>query len=698
MAPGKDHLDIMRSPKFSAVVFALTCAMLSPVARADEGMWLFNQFPKDLVEKKYGYQVSGEFLEMLRTATVRITQGTASFVSGEGLLFTNHHVGADCVQKLSSAQHDYFGNGFYAATPADEKTCPDTEVRVLLKIEDVTAKVRGAATAAMGGAEANRARKNAMSRIEKECAASTGQTCDVVSFYSGGQYHLYQYKKYTDIRLVFAPEADVAAFGGDPDNYTYPRYCLDFALFRVYENGQPIHPVRYFKWSHEGVKEGDLIFVPGNPGTTGRLLTMAELEFSRDYRYPLWLRQLKSSIRSTEVYGARDGEAARVARDSLFSQQNSFKRYDGFMTGLKDGSLMSRKREEEQALRAGVARDPKLAAEFTRAWDEIAAVYQDYRAFYKPHMLLETRAARTSDLFVIARQVLRYAEETAKPDDKRLREYVTASLPIVERAMYSTAPIEDSLEIVMLADYLRCIQQELGSENPVVSEALGGQTWDEAARRFVTTSKLKDVAERKRLATSLESVRASEDGMIRLARILDKPARLYRQRYEDEVEARLTAAAPKIARARFAVRGTADYPDATFTLRLTFGAVRGYKNAAGAQVPFTTTFDGLYKRATGQDPFKLPARWLKGKSALRLTTPFNFVTTADTHGGNSGSPTLNTKGEVVGILFDGNIEGLPNNFVFTDQQARSVHVSSQGILEALRKIYRADRIVKELGK
>lgn len=676
----------------------LAWTMLASVARADEGMWLFNQFPKDAVAKKYGFQVTDEFLETMRTATVRITQGTASFVSADGLLFTNHHVGADCIQKLSSAQHDYFGNGFYAATQSDERTCPDTEVRVLLKIEDVTAKVQGAATPEMSGAQANRARKNAMTRIEKECAASTGQTCDVVSFYSGGQYHLYQYKKYTDIRLVFAPEADIAAFGGDPDNYTYPRYCLDFALFRVYENGKPIRPARYFKWSREGVKEGDLIFVPGNPGTTGRLLTVAELEFSRDQRYPLWLRQLKSSIRATEVYGASSAEAARVARDSLFSQQNSYKRYDGFMAGLKDVPLMDRKRKEEQELRAAVARDPKLAADYGRAWNEIAAAYQNYRAFYKPHMLLESRAARTSDLFGIARQVLRYAEETGKPDDKRLREYVTANLPVVERAMYSTAPIEDSLEIAMLADYLRTIQQELGTENPVVSEALGGKTPEEAARHYVSTSKLKDVAERKRLAASREAVRASQDGMIQLARILDKPARLYRQRYEDEVEATLTAAAPKIARARFAVRGTGDYPDATFTLRLTFGGVRGYKNAAGQQVPFTTTFEGLYKRATGQDPFKLPARWVKSKSALRLNTPFNFVTTADTHGGNSGSPTVNDKGEVVGILFDGNLEGLPNNFVFTDEQARSVHVSSQGILEALRKIYRADRIVKELGK
>jgi len=349
-------------------------------------------------------------------------------------------------------------------------------------------------------------------------------------------------------------------------------------------------------------------------------------------------------------------------------------------------------------LREAVARDPKLAAEYGRVWDQIAAVFQDYRAFFKPHTLLEARAARTSDLFTIARQVLRYAEETAKPEDKRLREFVTANLPIVESSMYSTAPIEDSMQIAMLADYLRVLQQELGSENPVVAEALGGKTPEQAARHYVSTSKLKDVAERKRLAASVDAVRASSDGMIQLARILDKPARLYRQRYEDEVEAVLTAAAPKIARARFAVRGETDYPDATFTLRLTFGGVRAYKNAAGAAVPLATTFDGLYKRATGKDPFKLPERWVKSKSALRLNTPFNFVSTADTHGGNSGSPTLNSKGELVGILFDGNLEGLPNNFVFTDESARSIHVSGLGIIEALRKVYHADRVVKELTK
>lgn len=688
----------MKNSKVLLIASCLACTVLVPLARADEGMWLFNRFPKPLVEKRYGYNVSDEFLETLRTATVRITHGTASFVSADGLLFTNHHVGADCVQKLSSAQHDYFGNGFYAATPAEERTCPDTEVRVLLKIEDVTAKVQAAVQPSMSGPQANRARKNAMTGIEKQCAASTANTCDVVSFYSGGQYHLYQYKKYTDIRLVFAPEADIAAFGGDPDNYTYPRYCLDFALFRVYEDGKPIRPVRYFKWSSQGVKEGDLIFVPGNPGSTGRLLTVAELEFSRDYRYPLWLRQLRSSIRATEVYGSASSEATRVARDSLFSQQNSFKRFDGFLTGLKDDKLMEQKRKEETQLREAVARDPKLAAEYGRVWDEIAGVHQDYRAFFKPHMLLEARAARTSELFGIARQVLRFAEESAKPDDKRLREYVTANLAIVERAMYSPAPIDDSFEIAMLADYLRSLQQELGGENPVVSEALGGRSPEAAAKHYVSTSKLKDVAERKLLAKSVDAVRSSRDGMIQLARILDRPARLYRQRYEDEIEARLTAAAPKIARARFAVRGAADYPDATFTLRLTFGGVRGYKNAAGQAVPFNTTFDGLYKRATGKEPFKLPASWVRRKPALRLDTPFNFVSTADTHGGNSGSPTLNTKGEVVGILFDGNLEGLPNNFVFTDEQARSIHVSSQGILEALRKVYRADRVVNELRR
>ncbi|MGE5645621.1 MAG: S46 family peptidase [Acidobacteriota bacterium] len=660
---------------------------------ADEGMWLFNQFPKQLVEKKYGFEVTDAFLDHLRLGSVRFNNGgSGSFISPNGLLFTNHHVGADCIQKVSSAQHDYMANGFYARTEGEERACPDLEVNVLLRIEDVTKQVKGAAKPGSAGAEANRARKGEMSRLEKACAARTGHRCDVVTLYSGGEYHLYEYRKYTDVRLVFAPESDIAAFGGDPDNFTYPRYCLDFALFRAYENGKPAQVKDWLRWSAAGVKDGELTFVSGNPGTTGRLATYAELEFFRDDSYPLVHERLASLIARLEAYGAESAENKRVAHESLLMAQNSYKAYTGFLSGLRDPALMNGKRESEAKLRAVIDADPAKRKEYGSAWDNIAQAYAQYRGFYKRYWLFDRSATLGSDLMQIARDVVRYSEETRKPNERRLREFADSNLPAVEQEMYSPAPITDSLEIVALTDYFAFLEKQLGADDPVVKQVLNGQSPAAAAQNYVSTSKLKDVAERKRLSKDAKAVAASEDGMIRLARILDVPARRYRKEYEDQVESVLAANKAKIAQARFAAFGSNEYPDATFTLRLSYGPVAGYD-----AVPYATTFEGLYKRATGTDPYKLPKRWLDAKSSLDLSTPFDFVTTNDTHGGNSGSPTVNTKNEVVGILFDGNIESLPNRFVYTDERARSVHVASQAIVEALRKVYKADRLVKELG-
>ncbi|HOL70496.1 MAG TPA: S46 family peptidase [Bryobacteraceae bacterium] len=665
---------------------------------ADEGLWLFNNFPKELVAKRYGYQVTDAFLDHLRLSSVRFNNGgSGSFVSPRGLLFTNHHVGSECIQKLSSAEHDYMANGFLAETEADEQKCPDLEVNVLLKMEDVTARVKGAAKPGATAAEANEQRKAEISRIESECNAKTGNRCDVVTLYSGGEYHLYQYKKYTDVRLVFAPEVDIAAFGGDPDNFTYPRYCLDFAFFRAYENGKPAQPPDYLRWSREGVKDNELVFVSGHPGTTGRLSTVAELEFARDVSYPLVLARLKSLINTLQAYSNQSEENRRAARDNLFSQQNAFKAYSGFLSGLRDPALMAQKKKQEAALRAAIDRDPEKKKEFGNSWTEVAAAYKIYRSLYKPFFLLERNATHGSDLFAIARDVLRYSEETRKPNERRLREFTDTSLPALEQRMYSPAPIVPSMEIAVIADYLSFLRKELGANDPTVRALLNNRTPAEAAAAYVNSSKLIDVEERKRLANDPEAVKNSTDGMIVLARILDGPARRYRKEYEDRIEAVLVSSAGKIALARFAAYGANEYPDATFTLRLTFARVAGYRNKAGQPVPYATTFAGLYPRATGKEPYKLPPRWIKMKSAINLDTPFNFVSTADTHGGNSGSPTVNGKGEIVGILFDGNIESLPNRFVFTDQQARSVHVASQGIVEALRNVYHARRLLAEIG-
>jgi hypothetical protein len=657
---------------------------------ADEGMWLFNQPPRERIRKAHRFELTDAFLDHLRLGSVRFNNGgSGSFVSADGLLFTNHHVGADCIQKVSSAQNDYMAGGFYAASPADEKSCPDLEINVLLSTEDVTARVNAGVDAKLPAAEAGRLRRGNMSTLEKECATKTGNRCDVVTLFSGGQYHLYQYKRYTDIRLVFAPEHEAAAFGGDPDNFTFPRYCLDMAFFRAYENGKAAKPARYLRWSREGVKEGELTFVSGHPGATGRLLTMAQLEFSRDESYPLVHRRVEALVAALRRFSSGNAENKRVARENLQYVENSLKAYTGFLLGLRDPELMRRKKEEEQKLRAAVDSNPALQREFGAVWDEVAAAYAEYRKFYKRYWLLETAPSQGSELFSIARHVVRLAEEKTKPNEQRLREYRDSNLPSIEQAMYSTAPLSDAMETVVLAEYLRFLQQELGASDPVVKTLLDGRTPPEAAKSYVSASKLKDVAARKNPDP--------KDGMLLLVRRLDGPAREMRKQYEDQVESVLTTSAGRIAQARYRISGSDDYPDATFTLRLAYGPVKGYRDPKGNPVPYATVLDGLFRRATGVEPFRLPQRWLDAKPRLNLKTPYNFVTTADTHGGNSGSPTVNSKGEVVGIVFDGNIESLPDRFVYTDERARTIHVASQGIIEVLRKVFRADRVVKELG-
>jgi hypothetical protein len=674
-------------------IFPLLLAGLTSTLPADEGMWLLNRFPKDLVLKKYKFQVTDEFLRKLQLGSVRFNSGgSGSFVSEDGLMFTNHHVGSDCIQKVSTAEHNYMANGFMAASRADEKACPDLEVNVLLSMEDVTSKVQAAKD--LPAAEANRARLASIARIEKECADKTGNRCDVVPLFSGGQFHLYQYKKWTDVRLVFAPEEDIAAFGGDPDNFNYPRYCLDFAFFRAYENGKPVKSSNYFKWSKTGARDKELTFVPGNPGSTGRLATMTELEFYRDYVYPLTIEQNERFVKALLKFGETGEEHKRVARDPLLMFQNSVKARKGFESGLLDKGLMDRKRAEEAKLRAAVKDDPAKQKQFGAIWEQVATAYAEFAKIFTPYTLIEQRVAIGSDLLRIAREIVRYAEEKKKPNGQRLREYTDSALPAREQEMFSAAPISNAVEIVMLAETFKLWVDKLGANFPVVAAVLKGRTPLQAAEYYVNNSHIgKDIELRKKLAAGGKS----DDSMIELARIVDAAGRQYRKQYEDMVEAVLTGSASKIAQARYAIYGANEYPDATFTMRVTYGDVRGYKGLDGKLVPWATDFAGLYKRATGVEPYKLPQRWLDAKSKIALKTPFNFVTTTDTHGGNSGSPTLDTKGEIVGILFDGNIEGLPNRFVFTDAQARSVHVASQGIIEALRKVYGANAVLKELG-
>ena len=682
----------------------LLCALLfgvafSSLSRADEGMWLFNAFPTAKVQKKYGFAPTQQWLDHVRLSSVRFNVGSGSFVSADGLTFTNHHVAADCIQQLSTKGKDYLKSGFYARTQAEEFKCPDLELDQLVDIEDVTAKVKSAVKPGMSTAEAGQAQRSAMSALEKDCATATGLRCDVITFYSGEVYNLYKYKKYTDVRLVFAPEFDAAFFGGDPDNFTFPRYDLDITFFRVYENDKPVHPENYLRWSKTGVKDGDLVFVPGNPGTTGRLRTKAQLEYFRDVDYPARLESYARRIALLEKFSAESEENARIAKEEIFSYQNSQKAYKGFYAGLKNDKWMARKAADEQQLRSAIAANPQEKAAVGDPWDALAKAMQVQKEIYLPLTYVERRRGFNSDLATIARNLVRAAVEKAKPNDQRLREYRDSALPTLEQEMFSSAPIYKSLEAVMLGDSLAQMQEALSADNPVVKNILNGKKPLEIAKVLIDGTKLDDVAFRKQLYEGGEAaIQASNDPLIVLMRSIDPEARAVRKRYDDEVDAVERTEGAKIAKARFSVSGFTQCPDATFTLRLSYGAVKGY-TVNGKHIPFFTTMGGAFQHAAAHGnkfPYHLPESWMKAKSALNLSMPLNFVSTPDIIGGNSGSPTINKAGEVVGIIFDGNIESLPWNFVYDDTVGRSLSVDSRGIQEALRKIYGASALVDEL--
>jgi hypothetical protein len=673
---------------------------LCPICRADEGMWLYNAFPKGKVKAKYGFEPTQQWLDHVRLGSVRFNNGgSGSFVSADGLTFTNHHVGAECVQQLSTHGHDFIKDGFYAATQAEEAKCPDLELNQLVGIEDVTAKVNVAVKPELSSADAGRAQRAAMSRIEKECATSTGLRCDVITFYSGEVYNLYKYKKYTDVRLVFAPEFDAAFFGGDPDNFTYPRYDLDITFFRVYENDKPAHTDHYLRWSRDGVKDNDLIFVSGHPGSTGRLRTVAQLDFLRDLDYLSRLETYKRRIALLQNFSDQSEENARIAKEHMFSYQNSFKAITGYLAPLNNPEVMAGKRSDEAKLEATFTADPKNKG-MSNPWEEIASTVRVQRDIYLPLTYVERTRGFNSELAYFARWIVRATEEKAKPSEKRLREYRDSALSSLEQELFSTAPIYKSLEALTLGDSLAQMRDALGADNPVVRKALNGKTPEEAAKDLVASTRLEDVSVRKQLYEGgASAVQASNDPLIVLMRAIDPAARDLRKQYDDQVDAVERRAGAAIARARFARSGYDQPPDATFTLRLSYGSVKGYVEN-GKKIPYSTDFAGGFQHSAehnNKPPYQLPESWMQAKSKLKLTTPLNYVSTADIIGGNSGSPTLNQKGEIVGIIFDGNLQSLEWNFVYADQQARAVHVDCRGILEALRQIYRATRVVEELS-
>jgi len=679
-----------------AAVLYLACG----VAVADEGMWLFNSAPVQRIKAKYGFAPSPAWLDHLRLGSVRFNNGgSGSFVSADGLAFTNHHVGRECVQDLSTKEKDYIQSGFLAKTNVEEKKCPALELNVLQEIEDVTPQVQGAAKPGTNVAEAGQAQREMMTQLEADCTRKSGLRCELVTFYAGGLYQLYKYKRYTDVRLVFVPEERAAFFGGDPDNFEFPRYDLDIAFFRVYENGRPAHLKAYLKFSHGGVKEGDLVFVSGNPGRTERLLTLAQLNYLRDVQTPFTLEALMQRYQALKTFAAESTENFRIASDDVFGYENALKAYKGRYAGLMDKQLMDNKANGEAALRKAVDSNPKMKSEYGAAWDAIAKAVQREEQLFTSYYFIETLGGFAGLEPHLARLLVRVAAEKPKPNNQRLREYGQARLPSLEQQLFSTAPVHKALDTVELAASLRLMQEKLGPENAVVKQVLGGRSPDVVAKEAIENTKLNDVGYRKQLYEGgLQAVEQSRDPLIVLMRNIDPEARAIRKQWDDEVESVLRDSGTLIAKARFAVQGTDMYPDATFTLRLSYGAMKGYQQN-GKTIPYSTNLGGAFEHAArhgNQAPYELPKSWIDSKAALNLKTPYNDVSTPDIIGGNSGSPAVDKNGEVVGIVFDGNIQSLSWDFQYDDRQGRAIQVDTRAIIEALRKIYRADALVNEL--
>lgn len=682
-----------------AATFAALTPMLlaASAARADEGMWPFDQVPAARIQKEHGFAPTPEFLAKLQAASVRLSSGgSGSFVSPKGLLLTNHHVAADCIAKVAAPGRDYMGQGFLAGRDSAELPCPDLEAMVLVSMEDVTEKVRSSRKEGMDDVAANAAAKAEMNRLESECSARTKLKCEAVTFYAGGKYALYAYRRYVDVRLVFAPEAAIAFFGGDRDNFTYPRFDLDMALFRVYEGGAALATPAYLPLRASGAKEGETVFVSGHPGRTDRMATVAQLERFRDVVYPQALATYERDLRSVALFEKEGTEAKREAREVRFGLENSQKAVRGYLGGLRDAALMKKRADEEKALRAAIAKDPALAKEFGTVFDDVARVQARLTAdLHLRYRLLER--GPWSALFGSARALVRLADELEKPSDQRLREYGDANLDSVKLEVLSAAPVYGGVEVALLRAWLEAVDHDLPKGDPLRATILGGEAPDARARELVVGSRLFDVyARRALLDGGRAAVERSTDPMVVLLRAIDPAARAARSQYEDSIEAPMRTLGQKVARAHFAVKGPEMPPDATFTLRLSVGRVKGYSEGGKTIAPFTD-FAGPYAKATGKEPYALPPRWIEKKPALDMKTALNFVSTNDIIGGNSGSPVVSTQGELVGLIFDGNLSSLPNRFAYREVTERAVSVDAAGMLEALRKVYGADALVKELG-
>lgn len=679
-------------------LLVLAAACLPLLAFADEGMWTVDNFPSDDVEKKYGVKIGNQWLQSAQLATTRLENGcTGSFASADGLVLTNNHCTWGCIRNLSSADRNLSDDGFMAATRNEELQCPGQQISVLVDTDDVTGKI-SRATSNLADAEANDARKAELTNLESACEDdSDGRlSCEAVTLYNGGQYFIYKYKRYDDVRLVFAPELDIAAFGGDPDNFNFPRWSFDMSFLRVYEDGKPTETPNYLKWRQAGPSAGEPVFIAGHPGSTDRSLTVSQLKMQRDVSIPLYLYRQSEFRGRLLAWQNTSDEAARAVQQRILGIENGIKVRRNQLKALQNDEMMAAKLAEEDSLRETVMADEEMRAAYGEAWDLIDGAMISYRNMYEDYLFIENTAAFSGSLYGYARTIVRGTAEREKPNEDRMRAYTDASLPQREQRLFAERPINKEYETLSMTFSLDKMREWLGPDSKYVHMVLGNDSPASLASRLVEESKLDDPAVRKALwEGGVEAVMASDDPMIQLALGIDPDARALRKRYETEVEAPRTRGEEMIADARFDVYGTGIYPDATFTLRVTYGSVKGWEEKGEMVDPFTRT-SRLFERTTGERPFMLPSTWADARESLNPDTPFNFAATTDITGGNSGSPIVAADGTLVGLAFDGNIHSIAGDYWFDESMNRTVGVNTAIILEALDTVYGADHLVDEL--
>ena len=698
MGGGTQNNGVFPMTRSMTAAASALLVLLCSAAHADEGMWTFHGFPFDKANSALKTRLDQAWLDRVRLATVRLSNCTASFVSGNGLMLTNHHCVESCLAELSSKEKSLVEDGFLATKPSDEKKCQTQVADVLVGMEDVTARI-GAAVAGKDEMAANEARKQTLTQLESDCEKSSKRKCQAVTLYEGGQYWMYQYQRYTDVRIVFAPEGDIAAFGGDPDNFQFPRWCLDMGILRVYDAaGKPVKTPNHLKINFAGPAAGDPVFVSGHPGSTDRLLTVTELQAQRNYELPNWLLRY-SELRGRYIqFSAENPTNARITADQLNGIENSIKVRRKQLDALHEDALFARKQAEEDNLKKQVAASADLRAKVGDPWADIARAESVKRGVFYPYTFIENNAGFQGRLITWARALVRGAEERSKPNAERFREFTDAALPRIEQQLGAAVPTYPELETLRLTFGFERMREWLGPDHPVVRQLLAKESPAELAKRLVSGTKLADPAARLALwKGGAAAVAASDDPLIQLARAIEPEARRIRKDWEDRVEAPMELASEKIAKARFAVLGTSVYPDATFTLRLNWGTVGAWVENGKQLEPFTR-LARVFERATGAEPFKVPDSWLKVKDKLNLDTPFNLATNSDIVGGNSGSPLISAKGEVVGLLFDGNIHSISGSYWFDTEKNRAVAVHPAIMKEALTKVYGATALLAELSK